>query len=104
MRVRLLRIDECPNWADAEVRLRAALDELGLSDTPVAVELLATPEDTVGTAFAGSPTIEVDGTDLFPSDGATNDLACRVYRTPTGLAGLPTQEQIVEALRARVEA
>ena len=68
----------------------------------VAVELLATPEDTIGTAFAGSPTIEVDGTDLFPSDGATNDLACRVYRTPTGLAGLPTQEQIVEALNGRV--
>ena len=98
MRIRLLHIDECPNWADAEVRLRAALNELGLSDTPVAVELLATPEDTIGTAFAGSPTIEVDGTDLFPSDGATN----RVYRTPTGLAGLPTQEQIVEALNGRV--
>ena len=46
MRIRLLHIDECPNWADAEVRLRAALNELGLSDTPVAVELLATPEDT----------------------------------------------------------
>ena len=54
MRIRLLHIDECPNWADAEVRLRAALNELGLSDTPVAVELLATPEDTIGTAFAGS--------------------------------------------------
>ena len=102
MRIRLLHIDECPNWADAEVRLRAALNELGLSDTPVAVELLATPEDTIGTAFAGSPTIEGDGTDLFPSDGATNDLACRVYRTPTGLAGLSTQEQIVEALNGRV--
>ncbi|SIN85069.1 hypothetical protein [Agromyces cerinus] len=38
--------------------------------------------------------------DDCPSDGATDSLACRVSPTPVGLAGVPTVEQIVEALRA----
>jgi hypothetical protein len=50
--------------------------------------------------FAGSPTILVDGADLFPDGARASDLACRIYRTPTGIAGLPTTEQIVEALTA----
>jgi hypothetical protein len=38
--------------------------------------------------------------DLFPSDGRTSNLACRVYLTPKGLAGRPTQEQLETKLAA----
>jgi hypothetical protein len=100
MRVRLLRIDDCPGSAETETRLRSALDEIGLAEVPIVVQLIATAEDADGTAFAGSPTIEVDGRDLFPEGEATHDLACRVYRTPSGLAGAPTREQLVGALTA----
>ncbi|MBM7832707.1 hypothetical protein JOE59_003412 [Agromyces cerinus] len=62
--------------------------------------LLTTPEAARETPFAGSPTIAVDGRDLFPSKDATDALACRVYPTPPGLAGVPTVEQVAEALRA----
>ncbi|MFP3466880.1 hypothetical protein [Leifsonia sp. SIMBA_070] len=60
--------------------------------------MLSTPEQAALVPFAGSPTITVDGEDLFPSDGGTSDLACRIYYTPDGLAGLPTVDQLIEAI------
>ena len=104
MRVEILHIDDCPNTAKAGDAARAALDAAGLGDVPVEFVLLTTPDAARETPFAGSPTIAVDGRDLFPSDGATDALACRVYPTPVGLAGVPTVEQIVEALRAQASA
>jgi hypothetical protein len=98
MRVEILHIDDCPNWQEAGSRVRAVLDETGHRDIEVRYRLLTSSSDAVGTAFAGSPTIVVDDEDLFPSEGATQDLACRIYATPTGFAGLPTQEQIRGAI------
>ncbi|KRC61324.1 hypothetical protein ASE14_10535 [Agromyces sp. Root81] len=100
MHVEILHIDDCPNTAKAGAAARAALDAAGLAEVAVEFVLLTTPEAARETPFAGSPTIAVDGRDLFPSDGATDSLACRVYPTPTGLAGAPTVEQIAEALTA----
>ena len=98
MEVEVLHIDECPNWREAGRRTESVLRKLGSADVEVSYRLLASPEEARQTVFAGSPTIAVDGRDLFPSDGRTADLACRVYFTPTGPAGLPTEEQIREAL------
>ena len=56
------------------------------------------PDQLVATS--GSTTITLDGNDLFPGSGRSNDLACRIYSTPAGLAGMPTVEQIREALSA----
>lgn len=100
MRVEVLHIDECPNWQEAGRRTEMILRALGETDITVTYRLLASPEDARHTAFAGSPTIAVDGEDLFPSEGRTADLACRVYFTPAGLAGLPTEKQIQDALEA----
>jgi hypothetical protein len=98
MRLEVLHIDDCPNWEEAARRLQVALTSTGHGDVEIGYRLLRTPADAAGTAFAGSPTITVDGVDLFPSDGRTNDLACRIYFTPTGMAGLPTVDQLTEAL------
>lgn len=98
MQVEILHIGDCPNWAEAGRRVRAALDAIGGGDVEVVYRLLSNPDEARETAFAGSPTISVDGQDLFPSDGRTADLACRVYFTPAGLAGLPTEQMIREAL------
>lgn len=103
MKVRVLHIDECPNWQEAGERTRRALDAIGLADVSVEFVLIRTADEAMATGFAGSPTISVDGEDLFPSDGRTADLACRVYLTDRGLAGAPTQEQLEEALRERAE-
>lgn len=101
MRVEILHIDECPNWMDAGTRVRAALDAVGLPGITVEYLLLTTREEAAHVAFAGSPTILIDGVDAFPSDGRTADLACRVYMTGQGLAGLPTTEQLEHVLRER---
>ncbi len=94
----MLHIEDCPNWQEAGDRAARALVKIGRPDVPVVYRLLRTPDDAALTAFAGSPTLALDGSDLFPSDGGTADLACRVYITPQGLAGLPTEDQIADAL------
>lgn len=102
MKVELLHIVECPNWEEAGVRLRTALDAMGQSAVDIDYELLQTPDEAARRPFAGSPTILIDGEDPFPSGGPISVLACRVYRTETGLAGAPTVEQLTAALRERL--
>lgn len=63
------------------------------------------PADRVGreavAPFAGSPTIGLDGLDAFGDAVPVTDLAFRLDSTETGSAGLPTVEQLTEALRAK---
>ena len=97
----VLRIEDCPSWIETGSRLREALDATGFCETTITYRLLGTSADAARIPFAGSPTITVDGQDLFPNGGSTEDLACRVYPTPTGLAGLPTTEMLIAASDAR---
>lgn len=94
----MVNVDDCPNWLATGERLRAALAATGLDGTAINYRLLATAGDAARVRFGGSPTILVDGEDLFPGAGRTTELACRVYTTPTGLAGLPTTEQMIDAI------
>ena len=98
MRIELLHIEDCPNTAKALEQVEAALAALGHEDIPVHMLHIRSPEDTVGTGFAGSPTITADGADIFPDGAPSSDLACRIYRTPGGYAGVPTVEQVMKAL------
>jgi hypothetical protein len=100
MDLEVLHIDDCPNWEQAADRLQEALNSTGHGDESIGFRLLRSSEDAVGTAFTGSPTITLDGIDLIPSQGATSDLACRIYVTPSGSAGLPTVDQLVEGIQA----
>jgi hypothetical protein len=101
MQIQILHIAECPNWREAGVRMRAALTTVGAAVSAIDYQLLTEPAQLGALPFAGSPTILVDGVDLFPSDGATSDLACRVYVSNGRIAGLPTVDELAEALRAR---
>ena len=98
--LQILHIDDCPNWKEAGSRLRDALDATDHQGALINYLAIQTSKDAEGTTFAGSPTITVDGVDLFPSPGAASDLACRIYQTPSGLAGLPTTEQLIERITA----
>lgn len=102
MNVQLLHIDECPNWEATGVQLRNALDAVGKPDVDIETILLTTPEEAARYAFAGSPTILIDGEDPFPNGGTTTDLACRVYNTGDRLAGSPTNEQLIQAVHERI--
>ena len=101
MKIEILHIDECPSWIEAGSRLQEALSLTGNEGADIVYRLLRTPEDAARVPFAGSPTMTCDDEDLFPTDGRTTDMACRIYFTPTGLAGLPTTEQLVEAITSR---
>ena len=99
MRVTLRYFDGCPNWQIAEAHLREALDANGHGDVSVEHEKVETAEAAERLGFIGSPTVLIDGYDPFASPTAPVGLACRIYRTPEGLRGSPTVEQLSDVLR-----
>lgn len=99
MRVEILHIADCPGWRTAAEELRAALDATGHADVEVELILIEDSQQAAGLPFAGSPTIVVNGDDLFPTGDRSTALACRIYATPAGLRGRPERSQIEEALR-----
>lgn len=101
VKVELLYFDGCPGYRKAERSLEDALSREGIRSE---VELVAvnTDEEAEALEFPGSPTVRVDGRDLFPSSAGERDarrLCCRVYATPEGLKDHPTEEMIHAALR-----
>lgn len=100
MKVQLLYFDECPNWMDADRRLREALDVLDRDDVEVERVLVSTREEAEQWGFHGSPSVLVNGVDPFAEPGAPVGLSCRLYRTSAGVAGAPTVQKLVEALAA----
>ncbi len=98
MKVEVLYFDGCPTYLEAENTLRRVLSDEGIE---AGVELVAvnTDEEARKLRFPGSPTIRVDGRDLFPTPEREDwRLGCRVYATPEGLKGSPTAEMLKEAL------
>lgn len=94
MRIEILHIDDCPNWRDAGRLVSRALTDLGITGATVSFTRVASPAQAAARPFSGSPTILIDGTDPFPTDGTTDELACRIYRADGRFAGIPSAEQI----------
>lgn len=98
MKIDILHIDACPNWEDAGRVITELIDELGIAGVEPTFTLIRTPEDAAKVAFAGSPTILIDGVDVDPGSAPTTDLACRIYRNGQRTAGLPTKDALREAI------
>jgi hypothetical protein len=98
MKVEVLYFEGCPTYGTAEKTLRKVLEERGI-DAKVELVAIDSDEDARRLRFHGSPTIRLDGEDLF-SAAERKDwrLGCRVYATPEGLRGSPTAEMFEEAL------
>nr|MBA2601692.1 thioredoxin family protein [Actinomycetota bacterium] len=96
--ITLRYFDGCPNWEVARRRLQEAI---GLVDfaTDVQLERIQTAEDADRVSFRGSPTILIDGRDVFADPSAPTGLSCRVYRTEIGMEGSPSVSQLVSALK-----
>lgn len=99
MKVEVLYFNECPYWQNALGNLKQVLDQLE-REYELSVTCVETADDAVRTRFVGSPTIRVNGHDLFPITPSAYALGCRVYYTPEGLRGWPTVEMISDALKA----
>ncbi len=95
---RLLYFDGCPNWREADDRVREALRHVGADPGSVVHTAVTTPEDAERLSFRGSPTILVDGEDPFADPSAPVGLSCRVYVTPDGLKGAPTVQQLLAVM------
>jgi len=98
IKVEVLYFDGCPTYVAAEKAVREALADEGIE---AGVELVAvnTDGEAQELRFPGSPTIRVDGRDLFPVPSRSEyALGCRMYSTPEGLKGSPTAEMLKEVL------
>ena len=104
MKVEILYFDGCPNWEETADRVRAAASLIGQSDIEIGHRLISSDAEAAASAFAGSPTILVDGVDAFDDAVQLTELACRVYSTDRGLAGLPTVDQLAASLQSKGEA
>ena len=96
MDVTLLYFEDCPNWKTAEGHLRVLAQDV--PDLRISHHLVDTPEEAERVGFRGSPSILLEGVDVFADPGAPVGLSCRVYQTPAGPAGSPTLDQLRDAL------
>jgi len=97
MQVRIVYFQGCPNHEPATALVQAVADEIG-----VPIELseirVESERDAKRERMLGSPTIQLDGTDIDPAARGRDDYAmsCRVFG---GADGLPPREMIAAALR-----
>ena len=101
MEVEILYFDGCPSYREAQATLEEVLSQ---GDVTAEVRLVAvdTDEEARRLRFPGSPTIRVDGEDLFPVPDRTEyALGCRIYATAEGPKGSPTAMMLRAALAER---
>lgn len=97
MKVTLLYFDGCPNWQVTDANLVTLAEELGFELERCQVD---SDEDAQRLRFRGSPTVLIDGRDVFATGDEPIGLSCRMYRTDHCLAGAPTVEQLHGVLTA----
>lgn len=91
MKIVLQYFDGCPSW---EIAHRRLVEVVG-PQAEIAVQEIADAEEAERVGFRGSPTILVEGVDLF--DGAAVGFACRRY----GDNGAPSLEDLRRAFARR---
>lgn len=103
MNIVIQHTEGCPNVDEAEARIREVLRSLGIA-AELRREIVRTAADAQRLSFPGSPTILVDGVDLFPTPMRAPGLACRFYDITDRSPGVPSVDQLVDALSHKSEA
>jgi hypothetical protein len=100
VRVEVLFFDGCPNHDALVPRLRELLRTNGAGDTEIELVRVADADAANRERFLGSPTVRIDGKDVEPGADERTDfgLKCRLFATPDGLRGVPTDEWVLRAL------
>ncbi len=104
MRIELLWSEGCPSHPRALADLREALSEEGIGEE-VLLRQIASDEEAERERFPGSPTIRIDGKDVFPAaPGEPLGLTCRCYRLRDGrVSPVPDPDDLRETLRRAKE-
>ncbi len=99
--IELLYFEDCPSYKMAQESLETIIQKHNI-ETSVQLVRVETDQEARDHHFVGSPSIRVNGEDLFPVDHENYALGCRVYQTPDGMRGWPTTEMIEATLTARL--
>ena len=97
LQIEILYTADCTDWETAAEIVQQVLDDLNL-EAEFQYWLIENDRQALQSYFIGSPTIRVNGYDLFPVEGATAGLRLRSYWTGDDLLGHPTYEMVYEAL------
>ena len=101
MRIEILYFEGCPGYAELAPHVRTLIADAGV-EADVHVVEVGDPGSALRQRFLGSPTLRVDGVDVEPAAEQRDDygMKCRLYATAEGLRRLPSDDLILEALRA----
>lgn len=99
--IEFLYFEGCPSWKMAQESLEKIIRKHNIEATVQLVQV-ETDQEARDHRFVGSPSIRVDGKDLFPVDHENYALGCRVYQTPDGMRGWPIIGMLEDALTARL--
>lgn len=96
MRVRVVYFQGCPNHEPVKALVQAVADEIGVPIDLSEIKI-ESDSDAKRERMLGSPTIQVNGSDIDPTARGRDDFAmsCRVFG---GADGLPPREMIAAAL------
>lgn len=93
----LLVVEECPHEQPALELFRRVLDDTGHPDA-IRIRVIRTEDDAARRGFHGSPTFLINGVDPFAKPGADPAVACRFYPSRNGLHGLPSRDELINAV------
>ena len=105
MRVEILYFQGCPNYEPAVKRVRAVLDDEGVTTEILAIEVCGR-RAADALRFPGSPSVRVNGIDVegpLAAGGAVG-LSCRTYMNGALREGIPPAEVIRDAIRKAKDA
>ena len=97
MEIKLLYFEGCPSWQNALISLQKIIKDEDLS-FPVNLVEVKSDSEAITEKFLGSPSFQVNGQDFWPDDRESYSMYCRIYNTPQGLKGWPTDGMLRQRL------
>ena len=93
----------CPHEVTARVMVETVLNDLEVP-ARISTTIVDSDEQARDLKFVGSPTFLINGHDPFADREAAVGLACRMYRTPDGIDGVPPLSSCAGRSAARLPA
>lgn len=98
MKIELLYSSDCPSWQITLTYLNEIIETHHFK-VDLKLTKVETNKEAIIHQFTGSPTLRINGEDLFPVKQTEYRLGCRVYKTDFGFQGAPPKEMIEEKIK-----
>ena len=98
--IRVLYFEGGPHHEPTSEQVRAVAARVSANIAVEDIEV-TTQDQAEELKFLGSPTVQVNGLDIEPGagDGRPVEFACRIYRTDSGMSGIPSMRWLEDALK-----